>query len=85
MIDKYKNFPVGRSDPAVRHIAITPSDTADLSVKPRVLYCNVSGNVVIRDSFGVDLTYALVAGQILPISPVRILATGTTATVYAWI
>lgn len=77
---------LGRSlaDPASRHFAITPSDTEDLAVRPCAIYCNVAGNAVIRDEDGTDLTYALVVGQILPFRGVRILATGTTATLFGW-
>lgn len=85
MADKYKNFPVGRSDPGMKHFTITPSNTVDLTVRPRVIYCQTAGNVVLVDALGVELTYALVAGQILPFSPVRVKATGTTATIYGWI
>jgi hypothetical protein len=74
----------GLEAPAIAHRAIIPNDTLDLSAPPRVLYCNNAGTVALRDQFGVDLTYTLAQGQILPISPVRVLATGTTATIYGW-
>lgn len=74
----------GLEAPAIAHRAIVPDDAADLSAPPRVLYCNAAGTVVLRDQSGVELSYTLAQGQILPISPVRVLATGTTATLYGW-
>jgi len=83
--DPYRFHARGLDSPATRHVAITPSDSADLPVRPRVIYCHAAGNVLIRDEMGVNLTYTLVQGQILPVSATRVLATGTTATVYGWL
>ncbi|MBN9335373.1 hypothetical protein [Devosia sp.] len=66
------------------HFAVTPDDGADLPIRPRALYCAVDGNVVLTDEDGVDLTYPVVAGQVLEFSPIRVKATGTTATVIGW-
>ena len=84
MSDPFKSHHRGMESPAARHFAITPSDAADLSVLPRVLYCVQAGTAVIRDREGADLSYTLVAGQILPLSALRVLATGTSATLYGW-
>lgn len=84
MADPFLTFAPGLSDVAMRHFAVTPSDSTDLAIKPRALYCMVSGNAVIRDEAGTDITYPLTAGQILPFRGVRILATNTTATVVGW-
>lgn len=73
------------SDPAVRHFAITPSNTVDLPTKPKVLYCAAAGTVALMDDSGTTLTYTLAAGQVFPFSPKRVLATGTTATVVGWL
>jgi hypothetical protein len=40
--------------------------------------------VAIRDEGGTDITYPLTDGQILPFRGVRILSTGTTATIVGW-
>ena len=71
---------VQRNSPGVRHFAITPSDTVDLPVKPRAIRANGAGNVVLTDEGGVDITYTVAAGEILPFSPVLVKATSTTAT-----
>ncbi len=62
----------------------TPSGTANVVPRPRALWCQTAGNLVIEDANGTALSYAVQAGQILPFRAARIRATGTTATVYGW-
>jgi hypothetical protein len=59
---------------------ITPSDT--LTIEPRYdgLWIGGAGDVVAEDREGRIATFKCVAGSVLPISPMRIRATGTTAT-----
>jgi hypothetical protein len=83
-MDNYIYKRTDLADPAVRHHAITPNDSADLAVRPRALYCTAAGDVVVRDQAGNDITYPMLAGQVLPFRAVRVLATGTTATVVGW-
>ncbi|WP_244435567.1 hypothetical protein [Martelella sp. AD-3] len=66
------------------HLAIVPSDTEDLPVRPRAIYCAEDGTAVIRDEDGVDLAYPMTAGTVLAFRGVRLLATGTTGTFYGW-
>jgi len=84
MPDHFASHAKGLEAPADRHYAIVPSDGADLPRVPRSVYCAAAGTAVLRDHQGTDLSYTLVAGQILPVRPVRVLATGTTATLYGW-
>lgn len=84
MSDPFVHHARGLDSPADFHAPITPSDSQDLPLRPRVLYCQTAGSAVIRDRAGNDLTYTLAAGQILPISAVRVLATGTSATLTGW-
>ena len=65
---------------ADRHFAITPSNDTNLTIQPRAIRVGASGNVVLRDGAGVDVTYAVIAGEVITFRPVRVLATGTTAT-----
>lgn len=65
--------------PAHRWFAITPG-TSNLGTVPDSLYVSVAGDLVVRGSDGVDATFAVHAGQILPIRPIQV-RTGTTATV----
>lgn len=65
-----------------RHFLIVPSDTEDLPIRPKALFCEDAGTVMIRDEGGVDLPYSMNFGDILPFRPVRVLATGTDGTFY---
>ncbi|WP_018184148.1 spike base protein, RCAP_Rcc01079 family [Kaistia granuli] len=85
MSDPFAGVASGLSGPATRHFAVTPSDTVDLAIRPRALVFQTDGAAVIRDEAGTDLTYARYAGDILPIRAVRVLLTGTTATLVGWI
>lgn len=84
MSDTFKIASRGLSDPAVTHYTVTPSDSVDLPNVPRVLYVLTDGNIAVRDRSGVDITYPVFAGQVFQFSVVRVLATGTTATVAGW-
>lgn len=69
--------------PATRHFAIAPDDSADLAAVPRAIYVGVGGDVAMQlvDDPGVTVTYSnMLSGVVYPCRPVRILATGTTAT-----
>jgi len=61
--------------------AITPSDTVALTAIPDRIYCGGAGNVIGRAiNSGADVTFAVVAGGILPVRLQFVRATGTTAT-----
>ena len=71
--------------PAGAGAAITPHDTNPLPFIPRGIYVGVSGDIVATMSDGaggtVDLTFkSAPQGQVLPIRPSKVKATGTTAT-----
>jgi len=83
-MDEFSDFQKGLTSPATRHFAIIPDDGADLAILPRVIYCNIAGDVAVRDAQGVDLTYTLAAGDRLDFRGVRVLSTGTTGTFYGW-
>ena len=78
MNDIYANHASGLESPANNAFLIAPDDAADLAVKPRSLYVGGVGDVRVRMN-GADVTFVNVSG-ILPIRPVRMFATGTTAT-----
>ncbi len=85
MSDPFQHHARSLESPATRHFTVTPSDGTDLPLRPRVLYCAAAGSVMLRDAAGTDLAYALEAGDILPVSAVRVLATGTSAVIYGWL
>lgn len=84
MKDAYRNHATGLESPALRHFPVSPSDTDDLPERPRALVALSDGTVALRDRAGVDVTYPVLAGTILPIRAVRVLASGTTAAIAAW-
>jgi len=69
-----------RINTANRWRTITPSDSVD---QPhfRALYAQTTGNIALRDIQDNDVTFAVTAGQILPLQPKRVLFSGTTSTV----
>ena len=70
----------GSGSPATRWLAVAPSNTQVLSVYPRAIAVEVAGNIVAEDADGNIGTFVFTAGEIKAIRPVRIRATGTTAT-----
>ena len=73
------------SGPAGTHFEVTPSNTVDLEPRPRGFRVLTDGNLALMDEAGVSITYAVSAKEIIPFAAKRVLATGTTATVVAWI
>lgn len=84
MSDPFSEYTTGLTSSATNHYAVTPSDAVDLPQRPRAFCILTDGNVVVRDHGGVDVTYPVFAGQVIPFRAVRVLATGTTATLAAW-
>lgn len=83
MADRFETYSAGLTGPASRHFAITPANT-DLAFRPRCLMVTATGDVVIQDELGVNVTYAAVpAYTLLPFRAVQV-RTGTTATVVGW-
>ena len=81
MTDNFKYHASGLDSPAQRVYPITPNDGADLAVIPRALRVLTGGDLAIRDGAGTDVVIPVLACEIIPIRVVRVLATGTTATV----
>jgi len=82
MQDPFRLKSKGLELPCTEHFEITPSANY-LSKIPRCLYVLVSGDVVIEDSKGVQVTYSSVPVGIFPFRPVKV-RVGTTATVVGW-
>lgn len=72
-----------RAEPASRWISITNSDTVEIPADVRSLYVLTSGNLILEDITGNTETFPVTAGQVIPCQPVKILATGSTATALA--
>ena len=83
-MDEFASFTKGLTSPATMHFMISPDDTADLPVLPRVIYCQSEGTIVVRDAEGVDLPYTMASGDRIDFRGVRVLSTGTTGIYYGW-
>lgn len=83
-MDEFEDFTKGLTSPATRHFAIAPDDNVDLPIRPRVIYCESDGTLVVRDEEGTDLAYTLTVGDRLEFRGVRVLSTGTTGQFYGW-
>jgi len=72
------------SRPADIWTTITPNDSTDIPLvnkkTPRGIYADGAGDIVMIDKEGNEATFAFGAAEIRPLRPVRIKATGTTAT-----
>jgi len=68
--------------PAGRAFAVTPDDSADLSIVSRALYVGGTGNisVILFGDTTAVLFVGVAKGMILPIRAKRVRSTGTTAT-----
>lgn len=71
---------VNKLGSAKNFFPITPDGNADLAIRPDAVYCGSAGDVVLKGTDGTNATFAVLAGQVLPVSPTRVLAAGTTAT-----
>jgi hypothetical protein len=66
--------------PAIRWRVVTPDDVAVLDPMPRALFVNGSGHLALEDRTGSIASWLVTSGQFLPLSPLRVRATGTTVT-----
>ena len=73
------------SGPAGTHFEVTPSNTVDLEPRPRGFRVASAGNLALMDEVGTVITYAVVLGEVIPFAAKRVMQSGTTATVVAWV
>jgi hypothetical protein len=79
--DNYEQFPKNPSDPARKVVAVTPSDTVDLTTYAKALYIGVTGDVTV---IPVGQTTAVTfkshpVGYFVGCQVRRVNSTGTTA------
>jgi hypothetical protein len=80
MADNFKNYDTRLDSPAPNAIAVTESDSEDLSSFSRAIYIGGDGNLTVEMASGQEVTFTgLIAGTVLPIR-VRKVKTATTAT-----
>ncbi len=82
MPDVFANMTEGLTAPGDNLLAITPSDSTDLTQVSRGIYVGGAGNLVVTPAAGgSNVTFMSVpAGTVLPIRVSRVLSTSTTAT-----
>lgn len=74
------NIPPSIEAPVLRTEQITPSDETIFVTPTRGIYIGYGGDLVIRNTDGVDLTFTFTTnGTVLPIVAKMVKATGTTA------
>lgn len=59
--------------------AIVPNDSADIEVCDAI-YVGTAGTLTLQNPKGVNIAFAVAAGQLLQVSPKRVMATGTDVT-----
>lgn len=78
--DHFAGLAKGFDSPADEFPTAVPNDSADLPFIPRGIACGATGGAVVCvDKSGNQSTFYMNAGDVLPIRPVRIRATGTAA------
>lgn len=75
-MDTFDSYRPGLTAPATKHFALVADPGTDLDPRPRAVRCQTDGNLTIRDEDGVDVTYIMVAGEVLTLRPVRVTAIG---------
>jgi hypothetical protein len=74
-------FPyAGSLDSAADGFAVSPSDSNDLNDLPRALWVGGAGDVALALPSGNVVLKGVQAGTLISIRPIRVRATGTTAT-----
>lgn len=81
MNDPFARFSDGSDMPSLKPFTIVPDDEQGLPMVPKALFIGGSGDICLRGwGTDTDVTFRNVAeGQILPVRPSHIRASGTTA------
>lgn len=79
MPDQFARYSAELDSPGREFFAITPNNSLDIPLRPRALWVGVAGNITCIDQDGVTTLFSNLNVGWHPFGPVRILATGTTA------
>ena len=81
ILEHFANHQLGLDSPYVHGEAVTPNNDADLAFRPRAITCQVAGLIALQwTAGGATSVHSIALGVPLRARPVRIFATGTTAT-----
>lgn len=76
-----ENFSAPTGASSRQFFTITPHATNELAYYTRAIYVGGTGDIAMINARGETVIFrAVPAGQVLPVTTVRVLATGTTAT-----
>ncbi|MBB5411914.1 hypothetical protein HDG34_005880 [Paraburkholderia sp. HC6.4b] len=79
-IDQFSNLRPMLDSPARNFFLIEPSDSEQLPERPRAIRVGIAGDVAVIGDHGVEVLFEnCYAGEVLPIRPIQIKASGTTA------
>jgi hypothetical protein len=59
-------------------VVVTPSDSTNLTKKPKALYFSAAGDVALVGDDNNSVTFTVIAGQTLNVRPSKVKSTGTT-------
>lgn len=80
-VDPYDGAVPSPLGPYANMLEVSPSDTVPLEAEPCALYIGGAGDLVVIDVAGNTITFkAVPVGTVLPIRPVQVMETNTTAT-----
>lgn len=86
MVDRFENAPESVQGPAYKAVVPALSDAVDLEQPTKAIHVNGAGNVIgILLGDDTQQTFAVAAGAYYPYRFKRIFATGTTASVIAFV
>jgi hypothetical protein len=80
--DNQRDLPKSRVDAPERHFQIEANASADLPIRPQVIYCEADGVIVIQDDLGESLPYTMVRGDSLVFRGSRVISISLGGTFY---
>jgi hypothetical protein len=78
--DPFAGLTEGLSSPYDNALEVTPSDSVDLDITTRALWCGVAGNLKVTLASGATVTFDHGVHTLLPIRATRVWLTGTVGT-----
>jgi hypothetical protein len=80
--DDFRVLPMTREASATKHYVITPG-AGDLPNMPRAIRADAAALCVLEDEEGVQVTYNLAAGEVIPFRAAKVIS--STGTLIAWV
>lgn len=74
MADPFNERAETLTAPCRRHVLLSADVENDIDPRPRAIWCEAAGTIILRDENGVGLPYTMRAGLVLPFRPMRVMA-----------